>query len=65
VGRKWGRREPDLVLGGGNRIEALRASRKNGNREPQEVRDGGQRAPECTRNLGGERLSGLKVRDHR
>jgi hypothetical protein len=40
--------------------EAMKASRKNGNRKPLEVgyfRD----SPECTRDLGGKRLSGLNV----
>ena len=40
LGGKWdgeGRGEHDLILGGGERTEALRASRKNGNRQPQEV----------------------------
>ena len=33
--------------GGGNRTEALRASRKNGNKQPQEVGGGGlQNVPE-------------------
>ena len=49
---------------GGNRTEALRASRKNGNRQPPEI--GGWQDPlEYTRDLGGERLSGLKGRDLR
>jgi hypothetical protein len=42
----------------------MRANRKNGNRQPQEV--GGRRdPPECTRGLGGKRLTGLKGRDYR
>jgi hypothetical protein len=46
------------------KTEALRASRKNVNRQPQEV--GGWRdPPEYTRDLGGERLPGLKGRDLR
>jgi hypothetical protein len=32
-----GKGEHDQALGGGKRIEALRASRKNGNRQLQEV----------------------------
>jgi hypothetical protein len=44
------------------RTEALRTSRKNVNRQPQEVGDWGD-PPECTRDLGGERLSALKGRD--
>jgi hypothetical protein len=42
VDRGRGRGEHDQVLGGGNRTEALRASRKNGNRQPKEVRPGGE-----------------------
>jgi hypothetical protein len=34
-----GKGEHDQVLGGGNRTEGLRASRKNGNRQPWEVGD--------------------------
>ena len=44
--------------------EALRANRKNGNNQTWEIvclRD----LPECTTDLGGERLSGLKGRDLR
>ena len=55
------RMEPDLVLGEG---KGLRASRKNGNRQPQEVGGWGD-PPECIRDLGGERLPGLKGRDLR
>jgi hypothetical protein len=46
-------------IGWGKRIEALRSSRKNGNRQPQDIR-GWRDPPECTRDLGDERLSGLK-----
>jgi hypothetical protein len=49
----------------GNRTEVLRASRKNGNMQPLEIGDGGPPPPECTRDLGGERLPGLKERDLR
>jgi hypothetical protein len=42
-----------MVLG-----EALRASRKNGNRQFQEVGSCGE-SPECTRDLEGERTSGI------
>jgi hypothetical protein len=42
----------------------MRASRKNGNRQSQEIRGWGLH-PECTRDLGGERLSELKQRDLR
>ena len=52
-----GRGKPDLVLGEGK--EALRASKKNGNRQLQEIEGCGD-PPECTRDLGGERLPGLK-----
>jgi hypothetical protein len=40
------------------------ASRKNVNRKPQEIGDWGD-PPECTRDLGGEKLPGLKGRDLR
>ena len=70
MGRTWmgkgtrrGRGEYDQVLEN-NRTEALRASRKNGNRQPQEIGGWGD-PPECTRDLGGERLSGLKGKDLR
>jgi hypothetical protein len=53
-----GRGESDLVLGDGKWTEALRAIRKNQNKQPQEIRGWGK-PPECTRNLGGERLTGL------
>jgi hypothetical protein len=44
--------------------EALRASKKNGNRQPREI--GGWRdPPKLTRDMGGERLSGLKGKDLR
>ena len=43
----------------GKRTETLRAIRKNGNRQLQEIGGWGD-PPECTRDLGGERLSGLK-----
>jgi hypothetical protein len=44
-----------------NWTETLRANRTNGNRQPQEEGDG--RPLECTRDLGGERLSGLTGRN--
>ena len=53
-------REPDLVSR--ERTEALRGNRKNGNRQPQEVGGWGH-PPECTRDLGSERLLGLKRKD--
>ena len=56
--------EHDHLLWREDRTEALRASRKNGNRQPWEVGGWGY-PPECTRNMGGERLSGPKVRDLR
>ena len=45
-------------------MEGLRASRKNGNSQLQEI-GGWEDPPECTRDLGGKRLSGLKERDLR
>jgi hypothetical protein len=45
------------------RTKTLRVSRKNGNRQPQEI--GWGNPPECTRELRGERLSGLKGRNFR
>jgi hypothetical protein len=42
------------------RTEAPRASRKNGNRQLLEI-GGWEDLAECTRDLGGERLSGLKA----
>lgn len=44
--------------------EVLMSGRKNVNRQPQEIGGWGD-PPECTRDLGGERLSGLKGRDLR
>jgi hypothetical protein len=46
----------------GKRTEVLRASGESGNRQPQEVGGLGKPA-ECTKDLGGKRLSGLKVGD--
>lgn len=60
----WQREEHDLVLGGGKRTETLRVRRKNGNRQPHEVGGWGY-PPECTRDLGVERLSELKGMDLR
>jgi hypothetical protein len=60
-----GRGEPDLVLGEGKKAEALRSSRKNGNRQPREMGGLGGYPPECTGDLGDERLPGLKGRDLR
>ena len=45
----------------GDRKEALRASRKNGNMQPQGLGGRGD-SLDCTRDLGGERLSRLKGR---
>jgi hypothetical protein len=60
--RELGKRGTWSGIGWGKRVKALRVRRKNGNRQPLEV--GGWRDPaECTRDLGGERLSGLKGRD--
>ena len=53
-----------LVLGEEERTKALRTSRKNGNRQPGEVGDCGY-TPECTRDMGSERVSRLKGRDLR
>jgi hypothetical protein len=51
-------------LGGGKGLKSLRASRKNENSLIKEV--GGWRIPpECTRDLEGERHSGLKEKDLR
>jgi hypothetical protein len=63
----WGvgeRGEPELVLVKGKRLKQLRASRRNGNRHLQEIGGWGD-TPECPRDLGGKRLSGLKGRDLR
>ena len=55
---------------GGNMIRylvggiVLRSSKKNENRQLWEV-GGGQDIQECTRDLGGGRLSGLKERNRR
>jgi hypothetical protein len=46
------------------RTEALKASRKNVNKQPQEI-GGWWNLPESTRDLGDERLSGLKGSDLR
>jgi hypothetical protein len=45
------------------RTETLKACRKNGNRQPQVI--GGLGDLECTKDLGGKRLSGIKGRDLR
>jgi hypothetical protein len=60
-GRERGdqRGEHDWVLGGGKGLKSLRASRKNGNMQPWEVGGWGD-PPECTRDMGSDRLSGLK-----
>ena len=47
----------------GNITEVLRKSKKNGNRQLFEV--GGEKTLGYIRDLGGERLSGLKGRDLR
>jgi len=44
-----------------NRAEALKVSRKNGDSQPREVEVGGPL--ECTTDLGGDTVSGLKGRD--
>ena len=50
-----------MGIGCGKGLKSLKASRKNGNMQPQEV-GGWAVPPECTRDLGGERHSGLKER---
>jgi hypothetical protein len=62
-GTGWGRGEHDQVLVRcRNKTEAMRASWKNGNRQLRYV--GGERNPlEGTREVGDERLTGLKGRD--
>ena len=53
-----------MLYWAGKKTEDLRVSRKNVNRQLQEV--GGWGDPlEYTRDLGGERLSGIKRRDLR
>jgi hypothetical protein len=56
---KRGRGDHDLALGGGKELKSLRPSIKNGNRQPWEV-GAWENPPNCTRDQGGERLSGLK-----
>jgi hypothetical protein len=54
-----------FMLGlGTHERKTCRASIKNGNRQPQEAGVLGF-PPECPRDLGSERLSGLKPRDHK
>jgi hypothetical protein len=70
--RKWtgwgegsgGERGTWSGIGRGKRTEALRVSRKNGNKQPQE-RGAWGNPSECIRELGDERLSGIKVRELR
>jgi hypothetical protein len=62
-GACW-RGEHDRVLGGGKGLKSLKASRKNGNMQSQKVGGWGD-LPECTRDLGDERLSELKERNLR
>jgi hypothetical protein len=49
----------------GGKTGFLRTSRKNGIRKPQGIGDWGMGVPECTRDLRGERLPGLKGQDPR
>jgi hypothetical protein len=56
----WGKRGIWAGIGWGKSTEALKASRKNWNRQPQEIGGWGGDSPECTRDLGGKRLSGIK-----
>jgi hypothetical protein len=58
------RGEPDLVLNEWKGLKSLRPNRKNGNLQLQEVGGWGN-PPECTRDMGSKRLSGLKVRNLR
>jgi hypothetical protein len=64
AGGTWMREETGRGKGGHDQVlgrtGALRASRKNRNRQSQEV--GGVGALECTRDLRGERCSGLRGR---
>ena len=48
----------------GKKLNSLRDSRKNENTQPQEIGGWGN-PPECTRDLGSERLSGLEERNLR
>jgi hypothetical protein len=59
-----GKRGTRSGIGWGKRIKALRASRRNGNGQPGEIGGWGD-PPECTRDLGGERISGLKGKNFR
>jgi hypothetical protein len=52
------------VLGGRTGLKSPRACRKNGNMKPREA-GCWRNPPECTRDLGGDRLSELKERDLR
>jgi hypothetical protein len=61
---EWRKEETCSEIEWGKRTEVLKVSRKNGNRQPWEVGSWGY-PPECTRDLGDERLSGLKGRDLR
>jgi hypothetical protein len=63
-GHGGGSREGNMirVLGGG--VKTLRASGKNGNMQPWELGCWGD-PPECTREMGDERLPGLKERNLR
>jgi hypothetical protein len=58
-----GRREPDLILFGGKGLKSLRARRKKWKLATSGGRRLGGRAQECTRDLGGKRLSGSKGRN--
>ena len=64
IAGSWGKRGTWPGIGRGKRTEALRASRKNGHRQPQVIGCWGA-PPECTRDLGGKRLRGIKGRDLR
>ena len=59
-----GERETLSRIERGKRTENLKTCRKNVNKEPQEI-GGWCVPPECTRDLGGKTLPGLKERDLR
>ena len=63
--RIWEQREEhDWLLCGGKGLKSLMVTQKNVKMQPHEV--GGLRDPsECTRDMGGERISGFKKRNLR
>lgn len=64
LGGKGDERENMIWYWVGDRTEALRSSRKNVHRQPREE-GGWEDFPDCTRDPGDERLSGLKVENPR